>query len=204
MYFSKTAQVIKYLLRELGHTGTTKLLKLVYLADLQARSLLERPVSTLDYEFYNHGPFDKRFYIAIEELEEAACAVREKHTYPNGMEEDRVTDTDTDAPHDSLTPGEIKILDYTVRRFGPLPLSDILEYVYKTEPMKLVKTREERLPMNVVDGQLKSEIGFDLDEIMARERRARAGQRVPAQEVFDALRAGVRGERDSGGRAVPR
>lgn len=195
MHFSKTAQVIKYFTHQLAYTGTTKLLKLVYLADLQARELLGAPISELEYQFHNYGPFDKGFYTAIEELELLGCAKRDKHIYPNGMKEDRVMDAETDVAYDALTAGEVKILDYTLRRFGPLNLSDILEHVYQTEPMKLVKTRGHPLPMDVVDGRSRNEIGFDLDEIINRERRARVGQRVQAREFFNALRNRVSRQR---------
>jgi len=185
---SKNAQVLKYLLRGLGHVGTTKLLKLVYLADLQAREVISRPVSHLNYKYHNHGPFDKKFYSAIKELERRGATAKEKHVYPNGNEEDRIIDTENDVEI-NLTPAEEKILDFVVERFGSLPLPNIIQMVYDTVPMQEVGGRGRHLPMHLVDGRLHREIGFDLDEIIAAKRRAEAGHRRPAREVFDELRA---------------
>ena len=68
---SRNAQVLRYLLEVAPGVGHTLLAKFAYLADLLARQYLGRPITTMEYKFDSHGPFDAvRFYKARDELVE--------------------------------------------------------------------------------------------------------------------------------------
>jgi len=192
----KTVRTIKYILEQLGTTGTTQLLKLVYLADLNARSLLGRPISGLNYHYGKHGPFDKRFYQAVEELEERGCIARKTRWWP-GKEKKEIADTGVDNEglarfSDRLSPGEKHVLDYVLQRFGRMDLPDLLAHVYDTKPMKAA-SKGHPLHMEVVDGEARDEIGFDIEEVLAAKRRAEEGKTRKASEFFASLRSGNRG-----------
>lgn len=190
---SRNAQVLQFFLqhahRGLGHT---KLQKLAYLADLEARKVLGHPVSAFEYVFHDHGPFDSDLYDAVEELRAAQFATESSINHGDGYIERCVRKTDT-APVFQFSPAEAEILTYVARKYMGRRLRSLLDdVVYETEPMKKVEHRGQRVPVEIVDGQVRDRVGFDLEEVLAVEKRARAGARRPARAVFDGLRARIR------------
>jgi uncharacterized protein YwgA len=185
---SKNAQVLKFFAQRCKGVGTTQLQKFAYLADVEARRLLGRPVTDFDYFWHHYGPFDSSLYGAIDELVGAGHARQGEIDY--GM---AVKKTVTDSGHPAVfefSPAELEILEYVASTYSQTPLNDLLyEVVYETEPMKAVKTKGERLPMEIVDNTQRNSIGFDLEEVIAAECAAKAGNFVLASDFFNGLRA---------------
>jgi uncharacterized protein YwgA len=167
--------------------GQTRLQKLAYLADLEARKLIGRPISDFRYTFHHYGPFDSALYDAIQELTETGYASRSEVDYGEGFVEKRVRDTGRPALLD-FAPAELEILSYVVEKYTRTPLKSLLDdVVYETEPMKNVQKRGQQLDMDRMNNVDKRRLGFDLEKVIEAER---ATDR-PAKDFFNELRAKV-------------
>ncbi len=182
---TRNAQVLRYLLEVAPGAGHTILAKLAYLADLLARHHLGRPITSMDYIYDKHGPFDSgRFYSALDELERGGFMVREEADlggyvgYPMLPLQRLVS---------NLTEGEKEILTWVGRTYGSLTARDLCErVVYQTAPMKKAK-RGQLLPME--ESGRTDALEFDLEQVLAGERAAEEGRVRPLASVFNELRA---------------
>ena len=184
---SRTAQAAGCLVTEVGVMGHTRLLKLLYLTDLESRRLVGRPVSGLRWKFHHHGPFDSSIYTALKELADAGVVTEAPVVHPDGKLERQVRGTGT-APDDALSEVDRRILRHIARTYGDMPLATLLDEVYQTEPMKAA-VRGKLIPMEMEDNKGRDELGFSLDEVVAAQEAAERGDYVTAPEFFDALRA---------------
>lgn len=190
MPISKNAQMVKFFTARSQHgIGRTKLFKLAYLADLEARKLMGRPISSFAYHWHNHGPFDSEVYAAIDELTAAGLAHTQIVNHGGGYVEKRLIDDDGVSQFD-FSAAEAEILEYVAARFMAVPLRDLLDnVVYESRPMKAVKERGEPLPMEIVDNLDKGRVGFDFEAVVKADADARDGDYLLASEFFNALRA---------------
>jgi hypothetical protein len=185
---SKNAQVVKYFVqRAPSELGVVKLQKLAYLADLYAREYLGHPVSGFDYVLYKHGPFDPSLYAAIEELERLDYAATRRHSFLGGRSKRAVLNKGRFTAFD-FTRSEEEILAYVAGVYENEPLEALLTEVYETTPMKIA-SRDERIPMEVVDNRAKRALGYDLDTVLSEEAEIDRGNYVLASDFFDGLRA---------------
>lgn len=65
---SRSAQLIRYLVESVAGAGRTQIVKFLYLADLESRRHLGRPLSTFDYIWYDYGPFDSEILSQLDQL----------------------------------------------------------------------------------------------------------------------------------------
>jgi uncharacterized phage-associated protein len=187
---TKDARVLKFFTQRLrGALGVTQLQKLAYFADLHARRYLGRPITSFAYTFYRHGPFDRRLYATVREMERRQWVRSERRPLLGGREKQAVTDAGT-VPDLGFSPAETRILDYVADTYGALPLDELLALVYETEPMLAAK-RDGPVPMEIVDGQARRELGYDLEEVLEQEREIERGHYLLHDDFFDALRAEV-------------
>lgn len=186
---SRNAEVLKYFSEKAQGLGVTHLQKLAYLADLEARKLLGRPISEFEYIWHHHGPFDKALYHARDELAAKGFVERDERYTIYGSVEKRTFDTGKSAEY-SFSPAEREILDYVARTYVPAGLSDVLAHVYQTEPMKQA-VRGRRVPVEVLDNRDRAAIGFDLEEVLAAERDLDNGRYTLATDFFNGLRAQI-------------
>lgn len=116
--------------------GRTRLLKLIYLADLEwARAHSERPYTEANYYLWNHGPFAREVLEAIEwmdgiEILQGTVAWEGGDTYcysPGASTRLKAVELDLDF---------IAILDRLASEWLPRPLSDLLEHVYSDGQMQ--------------------------------------------------------------------
>lgn len=190
---SKNAQVLKFFAQQCEGLGYVRLQKLAYLADLESRELLGRPVSDFEYIWYTHGPFDRCFYDALEELDRNELVHQEEKRLKNGRTFKHVQDTGRSVAFD-FTPAELEILIYVARTYTRTKLEELLDdIVYETEPMKEVAGRGERLPMEIANNKKRGDIGFDLDEVIAAEQRIESGAFVDLDTFFHGLQAELDG-----------
>ena len=193
---SKNARVLQYLAQQARRPlSTFQLQKLPYFADLLARKHMGRPVTSFDYIWYDHGPFDSDLYAAIGELESAGLADFEPARFRRHS--GRLLRTKAPSPELGLTDTERYILDRVCQEYEPLSTKQLKDRAYATEPMRAVTERglkRHRLPMEMVDG-IEADRGCDLERAVAASRRVDAGNHVLATDFFDALRAqAVRGD----------
>jgi hypothetical protein len=185
---SRNAQVVKYFVqRAPSELGVVKLQKLAYLADLYAREYLGHPVSGFDYMYYKHGPFDADLYTAIEELERADYVETRRHSLLGGRNKRGVVNKGRFTAFEFTRP-EKEILDYVAEVYENEPLERILVEVYETTPMKIA-SRNERIPMEIVDNRAKRALGYDLETVLSEEAEIDRGNYVLASDFFDGLRA---------------
>lgn len=190
----RNAQIIKFIVERLpGRLGRVHLIKLIYLADYHSRRLFGKPISTFDYIWWNHGPFDKRFYDCVESLspdyikeERVYFQFCEGYVYHNGPARIKYT----------LTEPQCYILEHVIRTFGKANLDMLLEeVVYKTEPMEaLVKKGKKafggKLNMKIIDNVDKALYGgLNPEDIIEGEKALQEGKARPLEEVFRALQS---------------
>lgn len=179
---SKNAEVMKFFLELCPEgLGRTRMIKLLYLADLEARKATGKPITDLEYIWHHHGPFDKKFFDAIGELQAAKQAQPQVIDYGSGMVEKRLINVDGDWLPETLDDAECAILEYVANRYMAVKLRDLLdEVVYKSRPMREVGHRGETLPMDIVDNASARRAGFDFAEVIAIERAMLDGEYVVA------------------------
>jgi hypothetical protein len=185
---SRNAQVLHYLLCADPGVGRTKLANYAYLADLEARKYLGRPISAFRYRFDSHGPFDARaFCAATREMEQAGLAT-ESEVGVGDYIEHRLMPTSRGIEY-GFTLAEAKVLDYVVQTYLSTNAREIcVDIVYQTEPMMKAK-RGQLVPMSIVDRVPGKNLGFDLERMLAGEADAKAGRTRPLDAVVSELRA---------------
>lgn len=175
------------ILRTHGEIGRTKLIKLAYLSDYFARRTLGHPITSYEYRWADHGPFDKAFFSSIgalakQGLEEKYFPDWDGHRYEIPSEELKV---------DALDPSEREIVERVISVFAPLPLDQLLDVVYtKTEPMILARKSGKAgiaLPMDVCDNAIPRKFGLDFEAYVAAKEASNRGDVASIDDLIDAL-----------------
>ena len=188
---TKTCQIVKYLVSRLpGRLGKTKIVKLLYLADLESRRLMGKPISEMRYRWYNHGPWDERVDVCLKALTEAKSIEVEiypMHGWYGSLYHNLGGNIDS-----GLSQAEKRILDYLIQEYGQKKLKELLEeIVYETTPMKDVRERKafnEFLRMELVDNELRAAFGdVDFEDLVAGENDILEGRSTPLSEVLSEL-----------------
>lgn len=186
---SRNAQVLRFLLEAAPGVGHTKLAKFAYLADLEARRHLGRPVSAFKYVMDKHGPFDRHgFFAARDELVTGGYATEQQ--VATGPYLGYELTPSTLAPEYDFTRAEAAVLEYVARTYLVLTARELCDdVVYQTEPMKKRLKMGERIPMESMKRKDEHELGFNLDRMLAGEESAKAGRVRPLAEAARELRA---------------
>lgn len=191
---SRNEQLIKFFVQAVPHRlGRTILVKLMYMADYEARRYLGAPISRFEWTREPQGPFDHAFYAARDALVDKGLLVELKDVTPFGNPWYQYRDTPTLVEFD-FSPAERRVLEYIVATYGNHSREEILADVYTTAPFKAVEDspRHTRIPMEIVDEARKREFGgVNLEELIEAEERFRRGLGVPGSEVIQVLRRGV-------------
>ena len=187
---SKNAKLIKYFVqRKSTGIGRTKLAKLIYMSDLEARRYVKKPISTFTYVFDNHGPFDSEgFYQAIDELSSIGLILEQEIPLVSDRIKKSITDVPDSAPVPfDFTPAETRILSWTFQEYHSKNLSEFLEdIVYQTPPMKSAE-RGQALDMSVVEDDHQFQ-GIDFNVVLQSETEIARGDFKTADEFFSELR----------------
>ncbi len=130
--FTKLEQAIIYFVNRLYGLTRTKLVKLLYLADIAHYRRTSTSLTKVTYYSYYYGPYSERIIESIEklnpyEIEEfyrTSKDGKEYYTYSSGRYP-RITKLD-------LTQEEEKTLDEIITAYGAMNLDDLLKYVYCT------------------------------------------------------------------------
>jgi hypothetical protein len=182
--------MIRFFVGRVPGAGRTLIVKLLYLADVEARRYLGRPISDLDYIWWDHGPFDSEILGQLEQLCEEGLIAEEKVCYSGGKAGYRFNPTEKPVQY-NFSKEDSAILDYTAKTFGTTPLQALLdEVVYQTKPMIDAKEREARggrLRMELVDNE-KRIPGIELKSVIGAIEDLDNGHGKPLREVVASLK----------------
>src|SRR5438034_2302755 len=183
---SRNAQVLRYLLEVAPGVGRIKLVKYAYLADCEAYRYLGRAISNFRYRFDKHGPFDRAFFDAKDELlREGVATETSTRIGPYDGYDYRPTE---EAVEYGFTQEEAEILRYVAKTYLNATAIGLCEdVVYKTPPMLAAKVGE-RLKMETMREE-PDPLGFNLERLLAAEASVEAGRFRPLKEAVDELRA---------------
>jgi len=185
---NRVAQMIRFFVERVPGAGRTQIVKFLYLADVESRRYLGRPISDLDYIWYDYGPFNKEILSQLDQLCDQGVITGEKVLYPGGA----------GYRYNPATPVQFKfsreelaILDFTAAIYGSTPLQALLEeIVYQSQPMLDAKNREARggrLRMELVDNE-KRMPGMELERITDAIKDLDSGRGRPLREVVASLK----------------
>ena len=188
-HLSRNAQVLRYLLEIAPGVGRIKLVKYAYLADCEAYRYLGRAISTFRYRFDKHGPFDRAFFEAKDELVQEGYATETLlRIGPYDGYDYRPTE---EAVEYGFTQEEAEILRYVAETYLNASAIRLCEdVVYNTPPMLGAKVGE-RLKMEKMRA-VPDPLGFNLERLLAAEASVEAGRYRPLKDAVDELRARYR------------
>jgi len=134
----KLRDVIYYLISKLGIIESrTKLVKLIYLTDVEAKKELGKTISGLTYVYHFYGPYapeiiEKALEMDGEEIREVYNPFFDRYEYIKGEKEREI----------ELSKEEVEVLDKIIEKYGKLGTNDVKEIAYKTEQMMQTKPGE--------------------------------------------------------------
>jgi hypothetical protein len=188
---SRNEQVLKYFVQSCPQRlGRTQLVKLVYLADFEARRYLGAPISSFEWKREPQGPFDDEFYTVKSALVQKGEIKEIEGLTPFGNPWYQYVDAGGPL-RSEFSPAEQRILHYIVKAYGNKSREEILEDVYNTSPFKAVEEapRGTPVPMDSVNQERTVQLGgLSLDAIITGERRISSGGGVPLVQVVNLLR----------------
>ncbi len=188
MAVSKNAQILRLIMEIDPGISRTKLLKLVYLSDHDARQYLGKPISDLEYMFYKQGPFDVAFYDAKDELLHRGLA-EEVPTDTLGYQGYEYNPTDKEVEFDYLTEAEIEIVRHLATQLKGMTATQVCDdIVYQTDPMKKAN-QLDLLDMDMLNNRVRKREGFDFERLLVSEASAAAGDYRPMADVVNGLRS---------------
>jgi len=178
-----------------GNLGRTRLMKLLYLADYEARRFIGRPISSAKYVWHFFGPWDPRLTTWINRLKGAAVVEETPVAYPSGKKGFLYT-PGAKQPPQSFKPVEVEILSYVCRQYSRVELVELLDdVVYQTEPMvhaQKKKAKEKPLEMDIADNAKAGELTVSLEELLERRRQLRARECLSHADAMIALEQKLR------------
>ncbi len=137
----KVIETILYVTRRLEKArvkvGRTRIMKILYLADLIAKSKLGRTITGTEYRYYFYGPYSREVIDAIIKLKNEGYLTDETELTKFGPAHNyRPTEKAHEVQIAHLTKEETEILDSVIKKFGRNELIRLLDVVYATEPMR--------------------------------------------------------------------
>jgi Antitoxin SocA-like, Panacea domain len=173
-----------------GNLGRTRLMKLLYMADYEARRYMGRPISKIKYVWHHYGPYEPGLTRWVNRLKEHGVVVEESVEYPTGQQGFLYTPGLIRATQ-SFSPAEVEILSYVCRKYSQVQLRELLDdVVYKTEPMVRAQKKNakgQHLEMGMIDNVKAQELSVSFDELVERRRHLLAGEVFSHAEAMKAL-----------------
>lgn len=127
----KLCKALEYLVDRHGPVeGRTRLMKLVYLADLEwARAHGGKPYTEAGYYRWNHGPFSREVLRALEWMDGIEVVTRDV-PWDGGNTFCYSSGESTRLSHVKLDDDFVAVLDAVGARWRSRPLKELLEHVY--------------------------------------------------------------------------
>jgi Protein of unknown function (DUF4065) len=184
-----TEELVSYFVDRLsGRVGRTMLMKLLYLADLESRRYLGRPISAMNYQLHHYGPFDQELYRALAALRDAGEISEEPIEFPAGVGY-RYASRRPGRTH-SFSRVDEAILGYVFKTYAEYDLQGVLDVVYSSKPMKKLEGAEgdSRVPMECVDNEMRVALGgISLERALAAEENRPRGRSISWQVLRSEL-----------------
>jgi len=136
---SKTFQVLSYIIKNHPDVSVTSLMKLSYLVDLIAIKKGKNKITDFQYIRYNYGPFDKKIYDYLKELEQKNIVKEGANISSTGDE--LVTyniNKKNNISFDKISDEEKKIIDEVLESLEGYGTKALTELTYITKPMKKI------------------------------------------------------------------
>jgi hypothetical protein len=169
MHREKVKNSVYYILqrtKDLGfEIGKTKLIKLLYLLDLENFRSNKKTDTELNWIFYKYGPYA----FELEEFLENIGVIEEEIPTKGGRVFLRLGIDHQEEVEIGIE--KRLILDSLIKEWGDASLSELLDYVYfDTEPMMEAQTRGETLNFDFIKPQSYYAVkGYKIDEKQGQE-----------------------------------
>jgi hypothetical protein len=180
-----TAELIHAFVQRVPNAGRTQIVKLLYLADLEARRCLGHPLTPLNYIWYDHGPFDTDIYVQLDRLCGLGFLHEETYQRSDGKTCYRYSTTDAPPPGEPLKAAELALVNYVAARHGKKRLKALLDEVYQTPPMEQARKVGHRgvtLNMDLVNNASRIP-GAELERVLRSIDQVERGQGRSLQEI---------------------
>lgn len=189
MAFS-TADLVHFFLEHVPGACRTQIVEFLYLADMEARRYLGKPISGLNYVWHDHGPFDRSVLACLDKLEAQGKVRDNPANYSSAVIGHRYYSQQAPGPRSWQLP-EQTILDHVARTYGGMDLETLLDEVHRTKPMADAKERgafNQPLRMDMVNNEAVIP-GLELPRVLGAIANLDAGQGKSHDAVFAGLRA---------------
>lgn len=113
----------------------TKIAKLLYLADLMSIENGHPPVTTIEWSWDNHGPYDESLSSSEKNLVEHKTVVSQKYVSPKTKHDGVSLRLGDGATYETPTENDLLWIEKVVAGFGHLSSKQIELMTYKTVPM---------------------------------------------------------------------
>jgi len=183
-----TPAVLRFLISHLsGRVGRAQLLKLVYLADVEARRYLGRPLTSLRYTWQPGGPSDKALDRHLERLRAEGNIIDEPVAWRASVSAPLYAFIGPLAAT-PFTRGEEAVLSYITRSYADSKLGALIdEMIEATEPMRLARRAARpgaRLAMSTENNKAREEYGdVDLERFLESVAQIREGRTHAIEDV---------------------
>jgi len=139
MPHSKTLQVLNYIIKNHPNVSVTSLMKLSYLVDLVAIKKGKKKIFDFHYIRYNYGPFDKKIYDYLEEMEKGNILVEGANISSTGDEFVIYSiNKKNNISFDKISDDEREIIDEVLESLEGYGTKALTELTYRTKPMKKI------------------------------------------------------------------
>jgi Protein of unknown function (DUF4065) len=186
---AKISDLIAYLLNNVPSVGRTQVVKFLYLADLEARKCLGKPLTDLNYVLDRHGPFDPKILAQLDAMDADGRVTAEQFSFRGNQCYNYAKNQKT--PRVVFSAEAEVILDHVVDLVRKHSLSKLLEIVYDTEPVVDAKARNafgKPLKMNLVNNARKIP-GLDLERVLRATKDLDDGKGRSLEKVLAELDA---------------
>jgi hypothetical protein len=183
-----TPAVLRFLISHLsGRVGRAQLLKLVYLADVESRRYLGRPLTSLRYTWQAGGPSDKALDRHLEVLRADGSIIDEPVAWGVSVSAPLYVFFGPIAAT-PFTRGEEAVLSFITRSYADSKLGALIdEMIEATEPVRLARRAHRlgaRLAMSTEDNKAREEYGgVDLERLLESEAQIREGRTHALEDV---------------------
>jgi len=130
-----------------GYTTTIRLVKFLYLIDLEHQRRLGRPLTSLPWVFYHHGPYAAEIAQAAQRV--GFVLEQEEFRNQRGYKGRLLTTPYHQGFPAGLGPTAENVVNGILSVWADQDTTDLLAYVYRTEPMRCAK-RYDPLDLSVV------------------------------------------------------
>ncbi len=128
----------------------TQLLKLIYLVEIEYLKKTGERLTTLEWIFYHHGPYS----IELEKILSSPSFTKHEKSIKTGkwIIVYNVVKTKNQRKNTVCNKVIKEVIDKVLTEWGKKSLKELVDYVYlKTEPMKYVTMRGERLDFSCIN-----------------------------------------------------